>query len=78
MTETINSKNNHYDNAKNGKLITYLLNQATLSISDRCGSRVRARKLAKVKPHENDIEVIDEISIEVENKKRLACVAETV
>ena len=26
----------------------------------------------------SSIEVIDEISIEVENKKRLACVAETV
>ena len=77
LTETINSKNSHYDNAR--MVVNYGLNQVRFPFPVRCGSRVRARKkLIKLNPMKSSIEVIDEISIEVENKKRLACVAETV
>ena len=77
LTETINSKNSHYDNAR--MVVNYGLNQVRFPFPVRCGSRVRAsKKLIKLNPMKSSIEVIDEISIEVENKKRLACVAETV
>ena len=60
-------------------VVNYGLNQVRFPFPVRCGSRVRARKkLIKLNPMKSSIEVIDEISIEVENKKRLACVAETV
>ena len=77
LTETINSKNNHYENAR--IVVNYGLNQVRFPFPVRSGSRVRARKkLIKLIPKKSSIEVIDEISIEVENKKRFACVAETV
>ena len=77
LTETINSKNNHYENAR--MVVNYGLNQVRFPFPVRSGSRVRARKkLIKLIPKKSSIEVIDEISIEVENKKRFACVAETV
>jgi acyl dehydratase len=45
----------------------------------KSGSRVRARtRIVGVEPKNNSIELINEISIEVENRKRYACVAETV
>ena len=77
LTETINSKNSHYENAR--MVVNYGLNQVRFPFPVRSGSRVRARKkLIKLIPRKSSIEVIDEVSIEVENKKRLACVAETV
>jgi len=34
--------------------------------------------LIQITPMKKSIELVNEVSIEVENKKRLACVAETV
>ena len=77
LTETISSKNNHYRNAR--MVVNYGLNQVRFPFPVRSGSRVRARKkLIDLIPRKKTIEVIDEVSIEVENKNRLACVAETV
>jgi len=45
----------------------------------KSGSKVRARtRIVDVRLKNNSIELINEISIEVENRKRFACVAETV
>jgi len=77
LTETINSKNSHYENAR--MVVNYGLNQVRFPFPVRSGSRVRARKkLIELIPRKSSIEVIDEVSIEVEDKKRFACVAETV
>ena len=60
-------------------MVNYGLNQVRFPYPVRSGSRVRARtRIVGVHPKNNSIELINEISIEVEDRKRYACVAETV
>ena len=59
--------------------INFGLNQVRFPYPVKAGTRVRASiKLVKLFPMKRSIEVVNEVSIEVENSKRLACVAETV
>ncbi len=77
LTNAINSKNNWYPDAR--MVVNYGLNQVRFPFPVKSGTRVRARaRLIGVTPIKNSIEVINEVSIEVENRKRFACVAETV
>ena len=77
LTESIQSKNTIYPQAK--MMVNYGLNQVRFPFPVRSGSKIRARsKLIQITPMKKSIELVNEISIEVENKKRLACVAETV
>ncbi|WMS85737.1 MaoC family dehydratase [Pleionea litopenaei] len=77
LTDTVNSDNNPYPDAK--MVVNYGLNQVRFPFPVKSGSRVRARtRLIGLTPMKRSIEIVNEVSIEVENSKRLACVAETV
>jgi acyl dehydratase len=77
LTDSVNVDNNPYPEAK--MVINFGLNQVRFPSPVKAGSRVRASiKLVKLVPMKRSIEVVNEVSIEVENSKRLACVAETV
>jgi len=77
LTDMVNSKINLYPEAR--MIVNHGLNQVRFPFPVKSGARVRARIcLTCVLPMKNSIELINEISIEVENRKRFACVAETV
>lgn len=77
LTNSVNLDNNPYPEAK--MVINFGLNQVRFPSPVKAGSRVRASiKLVNLVPMKRSIEVVNEVSIEVENSKRLACVAETV
>ncbi len=77
LTDTVNPDNNPYPDAK--MVVNYGLNQVRFPFPVKAGSRVRARtQLIDLVPMKRSIEVVNEVSIEVENSKRLACVAQTV
>ena len=77
LTESVQNKEDIYPDAK--LIVNYGLNQVRFPFPVRSGSKIRARsKLIQLTPMKKSIELVNEISIEVENKKRLACVAETV
>lgn len=77
LTDTVNPENNPYPDAK--MAVNYGLNQVRFPSPVKSGTRVRARtRLIGVTPMKRSIEVISEVSIEIEDSKRLACIAETV
>lgn len=77
LTETVDPENNPYPEAK--MVVNYGLNRVRFPFPVKAGSRVRARKkLISLTPMKRSIEVVNEISIEVEDRIRPACVAETV
>lgn len=60
-------------------VVNYGLNQVRFPYPVKSGARIRGRvKLLSAIPMRKSIEVVNEISIEVEGKKRFGCVAETV
>ena len=60
-------------------VVNYGLNQVRFPYPIRSGARIRARvKLISAVPMKNSIELVNEVSIEVEGRSRLGCVAETV
>jgi len=77
LTDTVDPEKNPYPEAK--MVVNYGLNQVRFPFPVKSGSRVRARTtLMDLVPMKRSIEVVNEVSIEVENSKRLACVAQTV
>lgn len=77
LTNSVDLENNPYPEAK--MVINFGLNQVRFPYPVKAGTRVRASiKLVNLVPMKRSIEVVNEVSIEVENSKRLACVAETV
>lgn len=77
LTDTVNPDRNPYPNAK--MAVNYGLNQVRFPSPVKSGTRVRARtRLIGLTPMKRSIEVISEVSIEIENSKRVACIAETV
>ncbi len=77
LTETVDPDNNPYPEAR--MVVNYGLNQVRFPFPVKAGSRVRARtRLVGLTPMKRSIEVVNEISIEVEDRSRPACVAETV
>jgi len=77
LTNSVDLDNNPYPAAK--MVINFGLNQVRFPYPVKAGTRVRASiKLVNLVPMKRSIEVVNEVSIEVENSKRLACVAETV
>ncbi|MCP4128715.1 MAG: MaoC family dehydratase, partial [Gammaproteobacteria bacterium] len=77
LTETVDPENNPYPEAR--MVVNYGLNQVRFPFPVKAGSRVRARtRLVGLTPMKRSIEVVNEVSIEVEDRKRPACVAETV
>lgn len=77
LTETVDPENNPYPDAR--MVVNYGLNQVRFPFPVKAGSRVRARiRLVGLTPMKRSIEVVNEVSIEVEDRNRPACVAETV
>ena len=77
LTNSVDLDNTPYPEAK--MVINFGLNQVRFPYPVKAGTRVRASiKLVNLVPMKRSIEVVNEVSIEVENSKRLACVAETV
>ncbi len=77
LTERDNPDHNPYPEAR--MVVNYGLNQVRFPFPVKSGSRVRAHtRLVGVEPMKRSIEVVNEVSIEVEKSSRPACVAETV
>lgn len=77
LTRTDNEGSNPFPEAR--MVVNYGLNQVRFPSPVKSGSRVRARtRLIKLIPMRRSIEVVNEVSIEVEHSNRKACVAETV
>ena len=77
LTDSVNPQSNPYPKAK--MAINYGLNRVRFPSPVKSNTRVRARsKIIKLVPMKRSIEIISEVTIEIENSKRLACVAETV
>lgn len=77
LTETVTQDNNPYPDAR--MVVNYGLNQVRFPFPVKAGARVRARiRLVGLTPMKRSIEVVNEVSIEVEDRSRPACVAETV
>ena len=55
------------------------LNQVRFPYPVKSGSKIRGRvKIISVTPKKNNIELVNEVSVEVKGRKRFGCVAETV
>ena len=55
------------------------LNQVRFPFPVKSGSKIRGRvKIIDADPNKNNVELVNEVSIEVEGRKRFGCVAETV
>jgi acyl dehydratase len=77
LTETVDSERNPYPEAK--MVVNYGLNKVRFPYPVKSGSRIRASiRLVEVTPMKRSLEVVNEVSIEVENRSRPACIAETV
>ena len=77
LTDSVNPENNPYPEAR--MLVNYGLNRVRFPYPVKAGSRVRARtKLIDLIPSKRSVDVVNEISVEIDGSRRLACVAETV
>ncbi len=77
LTNTVTADNNPHPDAR--MAVNYGLNQVRFPSPVRAGSRVRARtRLIGLTAMKRSNELVNEITIEIEHSKRLACVAETV
>ena len=60
-------------------VVNYGLNQVRFPFPVKSGSRIRGRvKIINITPLKNCVELVNEVSIEVEGRKRFGCIAETV
>ena len=60
-------------------IVNYGLNQVRFPYPVKSGSKIRARvRIINVTPFKNCVELVNEVSIEVEGRKRFGCIAETV
>ena len=58
-------------------VVNYGLNQVRFPFPVKSGSRIRGRvKIINVIPLKNSVELVNEVSIEVEGRKRFGCIAE--
>ena len=76
LTDSLQPKNLYPDVRM---VVNYGLNQVRFPYPIRSGARIRGRvKLISAVPMKNSIELVNEVSIEVEGRSRFGCVAETV
>lgn len=77
LTETTDPEKTPYPEAR--MVMMYGLKNVRYLYPIKSESRVRARiHLLRLTPIEHSIEVVNKVSIEVENRRRPACIAETV
>ena len=76
LTEKFNFNEIHPDVKM---VVNYGLNQVRFPFPVKSGSRIRGRvKIINVIPLKNSVELVSEVSIEVEGRKRFGCIAETL
>lgn len=77
LTESVDPKKNIFPEAK--MVVNYGLNRVIFPFPVKVGKRIRARaRIIKLVPMKRGLEVVREITIEIENSTRSACIAETV
>jgi acyl dehydratase len=77
LTESVNPDKNHFPEAK--MVVNHGLNRVVFPFPVKVGKRIRARtRVIKLVPIKRGLDVIREVSVEIENSSRSACVAETV
>jgi len=77
LTNTMDPEKTPYPEAE--MVMMYGLNRVRYLYPIKSGSRLRARvELLELTPEKHSIEVVNKVSIEVENRSRPACIAETV
>ena len=76
LTDKFNFNNIH---PKVKMVVNYGLNRVRFPIPVKAKSRIRGRlKIIRAIPMKNSIELVNEVSIEVDGRKRFGCLAETV
>ncbi len=77
LTDSVNPDIPQYPSAK--MAVNYGLNQVRFPYPVKAGSRIRARtRLARVEPMKRGLELVKEVTVEIEGMRRPACVAESV
>ncbi|MBD8511285.1 MaoC family dehydratase [Photobacterium sp. 2_MG-2023] len=77
LTDSVDPNNQKFPTAK--MTVNYGLNQVRFPYPVKEGSRVRARtKIQSVTPVKRGLEIVQEISVEIEGCRRPGCVAESV
>ena len=77
LTDTVTPQKNDYPEAR--MVVNYGMNKVVFPAPVKVGKRIRARsRIIAIKPIRRGLELIKEVTIEVENSKRTACVAEMV
>ncbi len=77
LTDSVDPENNIYPEAR--MVVNYGLNSVVFPTPIKIGKRIRARaRVTKLMPMKRGLEVVREITIEIENSSRSACIAETV
>jgi acyl dehydratase len=77
LTDSVNPENTKFPSAK--MTVNYGLNQVRFPYPVKEGNRVRARtKIQSVTPIKRGLEIVQEISVEIEGCRRPGCVAESV
>jgi len=77
LTESVDPEHPQYPTAK--MAVNYGLNQVRYPYPVKVGNRLRAHtRLAKVEPIKRGLEMVNEITIEIEGCRRPACVAESI
>ena len=77
LTESVDPDNPQYPSAK--MMVNYGINQVRFPYPVKVNNRIRARtRLTKVNPIKRGLELVKEITMEIEGCRRPACVVESV
>ena len=77
LTNSLDPENTLYPEAR--MVVNYGLNNVAFLYPIKAGKRVRARsRLTQLVPMKRGLEIIREVTIDIENSSRPACIAETV
>ena len=77
LTDTVNPEKNDYPEAR--LVVNYGMNKVIFPAPVRAGKRIRARtRIIDIKSMRRGLELVREVTIEIENTKRPACIAEMI
>lgn len=77
LTDTVNPEKNDYPEAR--LVVNYGMNKVIFPAPVKAGKRIRARtRIIDIKSLRRGLELVREVTIEIENSKRPACIAEMI
>ncbi|WP_438971319.1 MaoC family dehydratase [Methylophaga sp.] len=77
LTDTVNPEKNDYPEAR--LVVNYGMNKVIFPAPVKAGKRIRARsRIIDIKTLRRGLELVREVTIEIENSKRPACIAELI